>query len=416
MAENCLIMLPPTTLIIQHDPTREHEHRHTHKQKHTSKHKTKHKQTQNKTQTNSKKMATVKTTSKTNASKAEFEVNKKRDREEAQGAAPQAGEKKAKTSEKAGEKAKTGEKIQIKFSNGPYSCHKVTVKKMKILAKITVKKDFPVDSYNDPLLCKKLLQSIVDSVGTVNALQRMVSSYQLPELKKGTAQVQHQTASFDDMYIAYHRCNIRFVLTMLHQFDSDEKYEQTILRQLEKKAFITRIQSIGELFSLPHTYGKAMLKLKGSEHCRIEGDPHYKLTATFEIVGVEETHGEVMNFEDETDPRLFYPPPLEKFVLAYKLKNRHNEKVPVSGEKYVQLSEDFNNYIHNDDDIRQSLSHVEWWRERWTERYRKPKYKNYYRSGRNPNPDYKHLNLSQEIPDVVLFRVKSEYEFVREIK
>ena len=50
-------------------------------------------------------MATVKTTSKTNASKAK--EAKKRDREEAaEGAAPQAGEKKARIGEK---KAKTGE-------------------------------------------------------------------------------------------------------------------------------------------------------------------------------------------------------------------------------------------------------------------------------------------------------------------
>ena len=344
-------------------------------------------------------MATVKTTSKTNASKAE--ASKKRTYE-AQGGVEK--------------KAKTGEKIQIKFSNGPYSCDEVTVKR-KVFAKITVEKDFPGHCYDDSRLCKQLLQSIVASVGTVNELQRMISNYQLPELKKGTAQVQHSDIS--DLYTEYgnDKCQIRFVLTMLHQFDSDEKYyEEIIVRQREKEARITRIQSIGELFSLPHTYGKAMVKLKGSEHFRVEDDVYYKVTGKFEVVGVEETHGEVMNFEDETDPRLFYPPPPEKFVLAYKLKNRHNEKVPVSGEKYVQLSEDFNNYIHNDDDIRQSLSHVEWWRERWTERYRKPKYKNYYRSGRNPNPDYEHLNLSQEIPDVVLFRVKSEYEFVREIK
>ena len=53
MAENCLIMLPPTTLIIQHDPSREHISRahipNTSTDTHTSKHKqTKPKQIQTK--------------------------------------------------------------------------------------------------------------------------------------------------------------------------------------------------------------------------------------------------------------------------------------------------------------------------------------------------------------------------------
>ena len=404
MAENCLIMLPPTTLIIQHDPTREHisrAHRTrapTHKQTQTNKSK-QIKTNSNKTQTNSKKMATVKTTSKTNASKAG--ASKKRTYE-AQGGVEK--------------KAKTGEKIQIKFSNGPYSCDEVTVER-KILAKITVKKDFPADAYDDSRLCKQLLKSIVASVGTVNALQRMISSYQLPELKKGTAQVQHSDIS--DLYTEYgnDKCQIRFVLKMLHQFDSDEKYyEEIIVRQREKEAFITRIQSIGELFSLPHTYGKAMLKLKGSEHFRVEDDVYYKVTGKFEVVGVEETHGEVMHFEDVDDPRLLCDPlPSEKFVFAYKLKNRHNEKVPVSEERFVQFAEDFNDHIYDDSDIRETLSYVKGWRERWAERYGKWQYKNFYTSGRDPNPDYEHLNLSQEIPDVCLFRETKDYEFVRRI-